>query len=99
MKKLISHGVALVMLATVAVTSAKAEDVIADWNLIAETAVRTSGHAPPVAALDFAIVHLAIYDAVQSIDHRHCLYHGRARRTGGTKKAAAAKAGHDVLVG
>jgi hypothetical protein len=99
MKKIVWYVIALAMLTTIVVAPASAEDAIADWNLIAETAVRTSGHAPPVAALDFAIVHLAIYDAVQSIDHRHCLYHGRPRHAIGSKKAAAAKAGHDILVG
>src|SRR6266568_388226 len=99
MKKIIGCGLALTVLATVLVPIAKAEDPIADWNLIAEKAVKTAGHAPPVAALDFAIVHLAIYDAVESIDRRYEPYHAFVPGATGSLSAAAAKAGHDVLVG
>jgi hypothetical protein len=98
MKKIIGCGLALTVLATVLVPIAKAEDPIADWNLIAEKAVKTAGHAPPVAALDFAIVHLAIYDAVESIDRRYEPYHAFVPGATGLLSAAAAKAGHDVLV-
>src|SRR5262249_36594577 len=60
--------------------------------------VRTAGHPPPVAALDFAIVHLAIYDAVESIDRRYEPYHTALPGAAGLPSAAAAKAGHYVLV-
>src|SRR6266487_5653484 len=99
MKKIIGCGLALTVLATVLVPIAKAEDPIADWNEISEKAVKTAGHAPPVAALDFAIVHLAIYDAVESIDRRYEPYHAFVPGATGLLSAAAAKAGHDVLVG
>jgi len=85
-------------LATVFATNAKADDPIAAWNEIAESAIKTAGHAPPVAALDFAIVHLAIYDAVESIDRRYEPYHSVVPGAHGSLSAAAAKAGHDVLV-
>jgi len=99
MKKAIECGLALVLLASIFTSKAKAEDTIAAWNEIAEKAVKTAGHPPPVAALDFAIIHLAIYNAVQAVDHRYHPYHGPARRASGSPSAAAAKAGHDVLVG
>jgi len=102
MKMLIKNtlvgGFALALLANSLVAIANAQDTIADWNAIAETAVRTAGHPPPVAALDFAIVHLAIYDAVQSVEHRHHPYHRSIHHASGSAKAAAAKAGHDVLL-
>src|SRR5712691_2050462 len=99
MKKIVQSVLVMTVLATVFVTNAKAEDPIADWNAISETAVKTAGHAPPVAALDFAIVHLAIYDAVESIDRRYEPYHVLVPGATGSLSAAAAKAGHDVLVG
>jgi hypothetical protein len=99
MKKILEWGLALAVLASIFVTNANAEDAIADWNEIAEKAVKTAGHAPPIAALDFAIVHLAIYDAVESVDRRYYPYHSRIRHATGSLPAAAAKAGHDVLVG
>ncbi len=99
MKRTIQIGLALAVLATAFVSNARAADAIAAWNEIAETAVKTAGHAPPVAALDFAMVHLAIYDAVESIDRRYHPYHGPVPGASGSPSAAAAKAGHDVLVG
>ena len=85
--------------ATVLVMNARAQDPIAAWNEISEKAVIAAGHPPPVAALDFAIVHLAIYDAVESIDRRYEAYYTLAPGATGSLSAAAAKAGHDVLVG
>jgi PAP2 superfamily len=99
MKKIILCGLVLVGLAPFLGTNAKADDAIAAWNEIAEKAVKTAGAPPPVAALDFAIVHLAIYDAVESIDSRYEPYHAVVPGAIGSMKAAAAKAGHDVLVG
>lgn len=99
MKTIIQFGLALTVLATVVVTSANAEDTIAAWNQIAETAVKNASHPPPVAALDFAIVHLAIYDAVESIDGRYQTYHTRVPGATGSMSAAAATAAYNVLVG
>ena len=99
MKKIIQCGFALAVLASIFVTNAKAQDPIAAWNQISEKAVKNAGHAPPVAALDFAIVHLAIYDAVESIDRRYEPYRALVSGATGSLSAAAAKAGHDVLVG
>jgi hypothetical protein len=99
MNQIIRFGLALTVLATVLAMNARADDPVADWNAISETAVKTAGHPPPVAALDFAIVHLAIYDAVESIDRRFEPYYTRAPGATGSLSAAAAKAGHDILVG
>src|SRR5580692_7220563 len=99
MNKIIRCGIALTVLATASIAVAKAGDPIAAWNAISEEAVKTAGHPPPVAALDFAIVHLAIYDAVESIDRRYEPYYTFAPGASGSLSAAAAKAGHDILVG
>ena len=73
-------------------------DAAADWNAIAEHSVITAAHPPPVAALDFGIVHVAIYDAVMAIDGRYQPYHVQIPNASGSTVAAAAKAGHDILV-
>jgi hypothetical protein len=99
MNWIIRCGLASTVLATVLMTNARAEDPVAAWNQISENAVKLAGHPPPVAALDFAIVHLAIYDAVESIDRRYEPYYTLAPNATGSLSAAAAKAGHDVLVG
>lgn len=99
MKKIFRWGLAANVLAIALLTNAQAADPIAAWNQISETAVKTAGHPPPVAALDFAIVHLAIYDAVESIERRYEPYYTLVPGATGSPSAAAAKAGHDVLVG
>ena len=99
MKRILQYAITMAAIVSTVVANAKAADPIADWNQIAETAVKAAGHAPPVAALDFAIVHLAIYDAVESIDRRYQPYRVRVDHATGSANAAAARAGHDVLVG
>ena len=98
-KKILQWGRALTVVAIFVVTNAEAADPIAAWNQISEDAVKTAGHPPPVAALDFAIVHLAIYDAVESIEARSEPYYTRVPGATGSLVAAAAKAGHDTLAG
>jgi hypothetical protein len=99
MIKLIRLALAATALASVLAANARAGDPISDWNQISEQAVKTANHPPPVAALDFAIVHLAIYDAVESFDHRFEPYNALVPGATGSPSAAVAKAGHDVLVG
>ena len=99
MKKILRWGLASIVLAIVGVTNTQAADPIAAWNQISENAVKAAGHPPPVAALDFAIVHLAIYDAIESIDGHYEPYNTRVPGATGSLSAAAAKAGHDTLVG
>src|SRR6185503_7273292 len=99
MMKILESVLALAIIVSIFITDVRAEDPIADWNAIAEKAVKNAGHAPPVAALDFAIVHLAIYDAVESIDRRYEPYHSLVPGATGSLSAAAAKAGNDVLIG
>jgi len=99
MNKIIRYGLALAALATALAMNARAEDPVAAWNAISEMAVKAAGDPPPVAALDFAIVHLAIYDAVESIDRRYEPYYTLDPGATGSLSAAAAKAGHDILVG
>jgi hypothetical protein len=54
---------------------------------------------PVAAARAFAIVHAAIYDAVNSIDQSYTPYLGFVRAPrGASTKAAVAQAGHDTLV-
>ena len=77
MNKIIRCGLALTVLATVFLTNARAEDPVAAWNAISEKAVKTAGHPLPVTSVEFAIVQLAIYDAVESIDRHYEPYYAR----------------------
>ena len=76
-------------------------DAVADWNLIASNAiVVTAGQPPPVSVLHFAMVHGAVYDAVNAIDRGHRPYLVQpASNPTDSKEAAAATAAFRVLVG
>jgi hypothetical protein len=99
MKKILRWGLALTVLAISLVTNAQAGDPIAAWNKISENAVKAGNHPLPVTSVEFAIVQLAIYDAVESIDGHYEPYYTRVPGATGSLSAAAAKAGHDTLVG
>jgi PAP2 superfamily len=72
------------------------------WNRILLSIVRTPGAQSPTIhpTRSFAILHAAIYDAVNAIDQTHAVY--RVSVPGGSHRAsqdaAAAAAAHDVLV-
>jgi hypothetical protein len=99
MKKILRSGLALTVLAIILVSNAQAGDPIAAWNQISENAVKAGKHPLPVTSVEFAIVQLAIYDAVESIDGHYEPYYSRVPGATGSLSAAAAKAGHDTLVG
>ena len=89
---------ALIVLASPSVARA---DAVTDWNLIASNSiVVTAGQPPPVSVLHFAMVHGAVYDAVNAIDrgHRPYLVQPPSNPTD-SKEAAAATAAFRVLVG
>lgn len=71
-----------------------ASDVVIDWNNVTLEAIRTN--TPPVnplaASRALAIVHTAIYDAVNSIDRTHEPYAVQLSPLPGTSRAAAAAA-------
>jgi len=91
-------GLALVALVSPRVTRA---DAVTDWNLIASNAiVVTAGQPPPVSVLHFAMVHGAVYDAVNAIDRTYQPYLVQpASNPTDSKEAAAATAAFRVLVG
>ena len=77
-------------------------DPVLQWNRELLRIVRTPGAQPSTIhpTRSFAMMHAAIYDAVNSIDRRHRAYavllDGVSRHA--SKEAAAASAAHDVLV-
>jgi hypothetical protein len=76
-------------------------DVISDWNI--QTGQRIGASNPPrrgpSGSLDFAMVHLAMHDAVQAFERRYQPYCVAASNPSGSPVAAASKAARDVLVG
>lgn len=74
-------------------------DAVLDWNRIVLEAIRTDGTPPPIAARNLAMVHTAVYDAVNAITQTHNTYRIEAEAPeGASAEAAAAAAAHRVLL-
>jgi uncharacterized protein (TIGR03118 family) len=67
-------------------------DVVLQWNQAVLAAIRAD--KPPIGFVtrDLAIVHSAIYDAVNAIDHTSTVFHVRAKAPAGASAEAAADA-------
>jgi hypothetical protein len=91
---------ALALVALVSPAVARA-DAVTDWNLIASNSiVVTAAQPPPVSVLHFAMVHGAVYDAVNAIDRGHQPYLVQPpSNPTDSKEAATAAAAFGVLVG
>src|SRR3954470_18486526 len=74
-------------------------DPVLQWNSILLDTIRAQKTPPPYAARNMAMVHIAIFDAVNAIDGG---YQGYATNRNGPKgaseAAATAQAAHDTLV-
>ena len=84
-----------------ATTNPPGENVVLQWNRVLQETVRTPGQQPatifPIRS--FAMMHAAIFDAVNSIDGSYTPYLTDVPGTGrASQEAAAAQAAHDVLV-
>ncbi len=76
------------------------EDVILQWNRVLAQTLQIPGVQPPtiLPVRSFAMMHLAMFDAVNSVDRTYTPYLTDVRRFFlASPEAAAAKAAHDVL--
>jgi hypothetical protein len=96
MKKICLIACALFLCASTA-----GADVISDWNITTGQRVAASNppRRGPSAVLDFAVVHLAMHDAVQAFERKYQHYCVAVSSPSGSPVAAASKAARDVLVG
>lgn len=79
--------------------SIKVTDAVLDWNATVLNAVAADRTTPPVAARTLAMVHVAIYDAVNAIDQTYSDYYVDAvAPEEASPEAAAAAAAHRILV-
>lgn len=75
-------------------------DAVTDWNQTALRATEIAAMPPPVQARVMAIVHAAVYDAVNAIDRRHAVYAVKVTApAGASMESAVATAAHDALTG
>jgi len=90
------------------VAAAAPTDMVLVWNENAVSVISNApaatppglGNAPPLSPLHLAMVHGAIYDAVNAIDGGHEPYlGGLSAPSTASKDAAVAQAAHDVLLG
>ena len=88
----------LILTIMLAIPATASADVVADWNAIAVQATVTGNRPGPSGVIDIAMVHAAVYDAIQSIEKRYVPYYVEIPGASGSPVAAAAKAAHDVLV-
>jgi hypothetical protein len=81
-----------------AIPASVSADAVTDWNAIAVQATVTGARPGQSGMIDVAMVHVAIYDAVQAIEKKYEPYYVEIPGASGSPAAAAAKAAHDVLV-
>lgn len=106
MKTLLFAGAIVAALAVVSLTPATAQPTkplsqVVQWNRTLLVIVRTPGAQPATIhpTRSFAIMHAAIYDAVNAIDGTHKPYLVRLSASHfASQDAAAAAAAHEVLV-
>jgi membrane-associated phospholipid phosphatase len=72
--------------------AAPRQDPVLRWNAVALQAIRAERTPPPMAARNLAIVHVAIYDAVNAVYRTHRPYAIDARPEAGASAEAAATA-------
>ena len=73
-------------------------DVITDWNQRAVTAGYAARGTPGESARTIAMVHIAMFEAVNSIEQRYTPYRTRLTADPGTsREAAASAAAHHIL--
>jgi hypothetical protein len=74
-------------------------DVVTDWNEKAVAAGYTARQSPPVHGRIVAMVHLAMFEAVNSIEPRYTPYRARlSAEPGASREGAIAAAAHYLLV-
>ncbi len=79
--------------------NATRSDVIMYWNEAALHAIKSERTPPPLAARNLAILHAAMYDAVNAIDGKHRPYRVTIRPQGAVSaEVASAIAAHRVLL-
>lgn len=81
------------------ITRTNPDDIILTWNQIALKAIASDKTPPPAAARILAMVHTAMYDAVNAIEQKYAKYHFNGTAIAGADAvAAAAEAAAKILL-
>jgi hypothetical protein len=93
-----AHTMLRVSLLTLTLATPAHADMITDWNAKAEAIAVEKRMPPPPNARAMAILHVAMFDAVNAIDRRYSPYALKVTPGKGlSREAAAAAAAHTVL--
>ena len=96
----LSSGIAFAAVAILGLGRPVSADVIADWNENAVSFGVMHNIGPPPAERIIAMVHIAMFDAINSIERKYRPYLVQLPATPTTsKEAAAATAAGTILVG
>jgi membrane-associated phospholipid phosphatase len=94
-------AIGLLAFSAVGVITARAAraDVVTDWNENTQAAIKTAVTAPAATSRVFAIVHAAVFDAVNGISRRYLPYHVDFEAPkDASRRAAAIQAAYGALV-
>jgi hypothetical protein len=85
--------------AILSLPSVCAADAVLDWNEVALARVVAARQGPPDGARTLAMVHLAMFEAINAVEPRYTPYEFKGRApAGASAEAAAAAAASSVLV-
>jgi hypothetical protein len=88
---------AIAIIATPALATAPNGEVIVEWNQLLQANIPST--ASLLTPRYFAMLHIAMFDAANAVEHEFTPYHARPlAHPAASAEAAAAQAGHDVLV-
>jgi hypothetical protein len=92
-------GVRAALTAALLVAGPAGADVLGDWTNTTLKLGADARQLPPVQSRTMAMVHVAMFEAINAVETRYAPYRVKATATPGTSaEAAAAVAAHDVLV-
>ena len=87
------------LVAILLLPSVSTADAVLDWNEVALARVVGTRQSPPDGARTMAMVHVAIFEAVNAVEQRYAPYAFKGRAPAGTSsEAAAATAAYLVLL-
>src|SRR5262245_9015535 len=99
-RNIIPGVIGLLVVAGLALPQTAVADEVFDWNVTGFEAAAVGGQNPVVISRTMAMMHLAVHDALNTINRRFetYLYEGKAEPSA-DPGAAVAAAARDVLVG
>ena len=89
----------LLALSAIATTPCNAADAVLDWNAVALEQIVAAQPLAPDQARSLAMVHVAMFDAINAIEHRYTGHAFRERAEPGTSADAAAAAAARAVLG